>query len=239
MKKIYLLILFVGLFPQLFAQTSSIIPKFGLTYSGIALDARTKGLDQFYGGLLDLQSKIGFMGGLGINRELDENFSLQLEFLLIEKGFQGSFDFLGDKLTLRTRLYYFELPILAKYSFGNDDLQFYLNAGPALGYALGGKLSGEDTTASVVFSETPKPKEYFFNNRLDLSLQAGLGLALAAGSGKLLLDARYGYSFSHLLNSPKGVNQSDYKNQNRVISLTFGYMIPLDNSRGKKRYRRR
>jgi opacity protein-like surface antigen len=239
MKKIYWFILFWGLFPKLLAQNSSIIPKFGFTYSKIALDTRTKRLDQFYEGLLDLQSKIGFMAGLGLNRELNENLSLQLEFLLIEKGFQGSLDFLGDKLSLRTRLYYFELPILAKYSFGTDDLQFYLNAGPALGYALGGKLSGEDTTVSVVFSETPQPKDYFFNNRLDLSLQGGLGLALAAGTGKLLIDARYGYSFSHLLNSPKGVNQSDYKNQNRVISLTFGYMIPLDNSRGKKRYRRR
>jgi hypothetical protein len=239
MKKIYLILLFFSLISKVEAQTSSILPKFGLTFSGIALNNRTKALNQFYGGSFQLEPKLGFTAGLGINRELNENLSLQLEFLMVEKGFQGSFDFLGDKLTLRTRLYYFELPILVKYAFGTEDVQFYLNAGPGLAYALGGKWIGEDTSIAVTFSETIRPNDYSFNNRLDLSLQGGLGIAFTAGSGKLVLDARLGYSLSHLLNPPRGVDQSDYKNQNRVLALTFGYMIPLGGSKSKKRYRRR
>ncbi|MCU0447416.1 MAG: PorT family protein [Microscillaceae bacterium] len=238
MKKLLPTIFILHFAANLLAQ-SYVMPKLGITYSNVALNSRTQSLFQFGAGLYDLEYKLGFTGGVAINRELNDNLSVQMEFLLTEKGFQGKADFFGDRLLLRSRLYYFEVPLLAKYSFGTDDIQFYLNAGPSIAYALGGRFKGYDTTATIAFTETPKPNEYFFNNRLDLGLQAGLGLAFDTGNGKWIVDARFGYGLSHLLNPPRGVNQSDFKNQNRVFALTLGYMLPLDGGKSKKRYKRR
>jgi hypothetical protein len=207
----------------------SIIPKVGVTLSNVAFKETQEGQ----------QSLTGFLFGAGFNFPLGETFSIQPELIYLQKGYALSYrDDQGAKSDAKVHLNYLEIPLLAKVAFGSESVKAYLNAGPSLGYGLGGNVNVKtdifgaplELTFPVKFGEEPaNPNEVgtYFDNRIDLGVQFGGGLAFKAGPGSLILDARYGYGLSNLSKDSSGSSSNDSKSQNRVIAVSLGYSIPL------------
>ncbi|PAC26305.1 porin family protein [Flectobacillus sp. BAB-3569] len=145
------------------------------------------------------KSKIGFTGGLAINIHTKaKGLSFQPEINFVNKGTKLNWEERNTNLTLN----YLEVPLLAKYSFG----PLYINAGPSVAMLL-------TKEQDVVKDYGNKP------NRFEIGAQAGIGLAIPVGTGKVIIDGRYHLGFTDI------VKQMNVKNRGVMVSL--GYAIPL------------
>jgi hypothetical protein len=204
-----------------------VIPKAGLSVSKFALAENND----------NISTLAGFTAGAALNIKVGSKFSFQPELLFIQKGGSATFkQNIGDGIlqttTTDVTVNYLELPLLAKAMFGNGKIQYYVNAGPSIGYGLGGKtdyalnwnLGGE-----IVYEESAKgevrfgnaPAEYqaqhiYFKERIDIGVQFGGGVFVAS---KVLVDFRYGL----------GLNKLDDESQpkNRTFQVTVGVPIFL------------
>lgn len=229
MKKTFLCIasvLSLGLVSQ--AQVT-IIPKVGASLGNYAYSEEDD----------DEKSKYntGLTLGAGFNFALGETFSIQPELLYIQKGSKQVF----GSASLSNRLNFFEIPVLGKVSFGSETVKAYVNAGPSLGYALGGRMTakddGETESVKVRFGDEKSTDEVYYLstddfNRIDLGLQFGAGVGFQVGPGTLLLDARYGLGMSNFVKAQKetfgGVTIStEADGKSRTLAFTLGYAIPL------------
>ncbi len=209
----------------------SIIPKVGASLGNYAYSEDDDDDD-------DTKYNTGLTLGAGFNFALGETFSIQPELLYIQKGSKEEF---GDA-TLRNRLNFLEIPVLGKVSFGSETVRAYVNAGPSLGYALGGRMTaqnedGETEFVKVRFGDEKSTDDVFYMptkyfNRIDLGLQLGAGVGFQVGPGSLLLDARYGLGMSNFVKAQKetfgGVTISmPADGKSRTLAFTVGYAIPL------------
>jgi hypothetical protein len=212
-----------------YAQT--LIPKAGVTLPKIEYEEN-----------VGAKSKIGFTLGVGYNIAINDLFSIQPELSFVQKGTKSksSYTYRGDvssytqTLEGNLTINYLELPVLAKVTFGSGT-KFFLNAGPSIGFGLGGKATYEIIYSETYMGETvtetmegngkvkfgDEPDEYegedaYFDNRLDLGLQFGGGAIVA---NKIMIDVRYGLGFSNLWDGEEN------KSQHRVFQFTVG--IPL------------
>lgn len=226
MKKVFLTLAAAAAFTFSAKAQVSFIPKAGITLTNVAFPKEQEEEGQ--------KSTTGLLFGAGFNLPLSEDgfFSLQPELLYIQKGIgynqtetNGGIE---ANVKGKIRVNYFELPVLAKISFGGESVKGYVNAGPSLGYALSRKMKG---TASVQGQSQDFDEKMDFDseddNRLDLGLQFGGGVSFQAGPGSIVLDLRYGYGLSNMAKTPEGEDKSDYKSQNRAIAISVGYAIPL------------
>lgn len=153
---------------------------------------------QNIGDLSGEKNRTAIQGGVAVNIAAGSRFSIQPELNFIQKGTKIK----NGTLDETRKLNYLELPVLAKYSVG----PVYLNAGPSIGLLL-----GQNDKTKKQYGETLK--------KLDIGLQLGAGLALPAGPGKLIVDARYAMGLTNIgkLHSVK----------NKGIQVSLGYAIPL------------
>ncbi len=143
--------------------------------------------------------KVGFQGGVGVNIFTGlGGLSIQPELNFVSKGTR--FKTAGKSTDFD--LNYLEIPVLAKYSFG----PVYINAGPSIAMML-------DKEAKFNRYYGTKPK------RFELGMQMGAGLALPAGPGKFLVDARYVVGLSDIGKNLKAKNQG--------MTASIGYAFPL------------
>jgi hypothetical protein len=83
-----------------------------------------------------------------------------------------------------------EIPVLAKYSFG-ENIGGFVEGGPYVGYFISGKNKFEDISEDIDFdSEDLK--------RLDFGVQFGAGLKLGLASNDIFLDVRYVLGLANL-----------------------------------------
>ena len=163
-----------------FAQIS-IGAKAGVYTSFIDVTEAAEGLTQNVEGLTT--PTFGLVAEIG----LGENFAFQPELLYTTKGFKvseglnlnlGDFPIPAD-VTARTKINYLELPLLAKYKFGNEGLKFNVTAGPVLSYAMNGQL---DTRANLLLDINPIKTNIDLDalnyERLEVSASIGAGMAL-------------------------------------------------------------
>jgi hypothetical protein len=170
--------------------------------------------------------------GLVVEIPVTSNFSFQPELAFTTKGFglKQGFDaaLLGVNLPVsaraETRIRYVEMPLLAKYKFGQDALQAYVAAGPTLSYAQSGKI---DTRANLLvevdLGSIPINLDNINYERFDLGATVGVGLQYDFGPVVAFADARYNRGFSELYNIPL-VNE---KVRNTGYGFNFGVMVPL------------
>lgn len=151
-------------------------------------------------GLGNEKTRVGIQGGLGVNVHTGiTGFSIQPELNFINKGTSLKTTTGREKLNQN----YLELPVLAKYSYG----LVYVNAGPYIGLRL-----GEGNKEKLAYGDT---------KRFDLGVQMGGGLAIPAGPGKVILDARYSLGLNNIAET-SGINI-----KNRGIMVSAGYAITL------------
>ncbi|MEM6963114.1 MAG: porin family protein [Bacteroidota bacterium] len=164
--------------------------------------------------------------------DIANGFAFQPEVNYSKKGFDMNLaiplDFIDIPLPVGvkviTDLNYVEVPLLAKYNFGNGSLGGYVTAGPTMSYAN----SAEFRTATNFIIDINLIREDIdldaLNiSRFDIGGSVGAGGTLDLGRTKLFLDARYTHGFKKLDNLP--VIDLDFRNRN--FAITTGFMIPI------------
>ena len=171
-----------------------------------------------FGMLAANAQRIGIKGGLNFAKESDDSKSLlglQLgvvgDYFFTENIFANSgllYSMKGAKykdgnITAKYPIHYLEIPINIGYKadLGND-LAFFAQAGPYLGYAI-----------SSDFKFGSGPNEI---KRFDAGFNVGAGVEY----NKFQFGATYGFGLANIANDP-----GEFKN--RVLSLTAVYYLPF------------
>lgn len=206
MKKLLFVVAALVLVTSSYAQT--VIPRVGVTLSTWGGDDA-----EAYG---DAKSKLGFTLGAGFNMPLGEGpISLQPELNFIKKGVK----FEGEDWTETYSLSYLEVPVLVKATFG-EATKFYVNAGPSVGFGLGGKLKweegDEDGDEDIKFGDGDDEDVTYVEKKTDIGLQLGGGVILG---DKIIIDIRYGLGLTDLY--------EDASVKNNGFQFTVGYPIKL------------
>jgi hypothetical protein len=180
----------------------------------------------------DFKTVSGMNIGVVMEFPIGANFSIQPELAYMKKGFGVKEDFGIDlfeipfPIGVRTdsRFGYLEMPVLAKYKFGNNTVQAYVAAGPTIGYALNGRLITR-TKFLVDFKvlDLPINLDAIDYQRVEVGATAGAGLVFNLGGAQLFMDARYTHGFSQIYDLPIVENRVS----NRGFGVNAGVMFPI------------
>ncbi|WP_162055987.1 porin family protein [Pontibacter pamirensis] len=193
------------------AQTVSVGPRLGATFSTMNYSGEDA---EDYNEAV--KSVAGMQIGGVANIMINELFSIQPELLYVQKGLKME----EDGATYKQKLNYLEVPVLAKVSFGAEQLQGFVTAGPSVGYWLSGKermeYDGEKESDDYEFGDE--------DNRTELGANFGVGVAYKVGAGAVNFDVRYGFGLSSLYETSEG---DDSKVKNRVLGVSLAYLFSL------------
>ncbi len=163
---------------------------------------------------------------------IGEHFALQPELAYVGKGFKVAEDFALDLfniplpvgVTAESRFNYLELPVLAKYKFGNDMVGGYVTAGPTVGYALNGRLiTRANALVDFKVSDSNIDLDAINYERFDVGGAVGAGFTVNTTFGQLFADARYTRGFTQLYDIPV----IDEKIRNQSFGVNIGFLVPL------------
>ncbi|MVM29605.1 outer membrane beta-barrel protein [Spirosoma sp. HMF4905] len=186
----------------------------------------------FLGSMMpDFHPTIGPTAALFLDIPLSERVSFRPEIAYVRKGvaIKEGFDLTlgGFNLPLGATIAYqsqqLEVPLLFKFNLSDGPVQPYLIAGPAVSYALDGRIR---TRASGLFTTQPYDIDVNYGgmlNRWDVSAVGGLGLAFDAGAGKFFIEGRYTQGFTRQIQVPV-VNVNV---RNRGVAVSLGYSFPI------------
>jgi len=163
------------------------------------------------------ESVTGLTFGLIFETSVSNKLYIQPELAFLQKGFRTQVvNNIGENFELRFHLAHIEMPLLAKYKAGTGSVQYYLAAGPAIGYAVGGT-----TIAYGNIKEPFGPREWKDYSRLELGGSLGAGLQIGRGRVRWLVDIRYSSSLHDL------AQEDNAKSLNRGFSLSCGFLSAL------------
>ena len=163
---------------------------------------------------------------------VSKGFFVQPEVSFTQKGFRFAegmdVDLFGLPLPVgvqaNTVFNYLEAPMLGRINLGNEQIQAYLVAGPAFGYATGGEVRTRTTgLVELDLADIRVDLDAIGANRFEVSGIVGAGVALSVGTGKIQVDARYQHGFSQLYDIPMVTEGL----RNQGFSLSAGYAIPI------------
>ncbi|HFA51353.1 MAG TPA: PorT family protein [Bacteroidetes bacterium] len=143
---------------------------------------------------------------------VSENFAVQPELAFVQKGVKLP-SIAGDNFKLR--LNYLEVPVLAKYKFGNETVNAFVAAGPSFGYAITGSQEEGGN------KETFKGSDWDGFNRFELSGSVGGGAGLNVNAGQVFFDFRYLFGISNI------ADDNDITSHNKGINISVGFLSNL------------
>ena len=194
-------------------------------------------------GTLDFTNMSSFSVGAFYELGIDNNFFVQPEINFTEKGFRveegTNVNLFGVNLPIGasavTVVRYLDMPVLAKYKFGNTEgVRAYVAAGPSLGYAMNGTLQTRARLlVDVKIADTPIDLTSTNYNRFELGGVVGAGVEIPVSFGKIQLDGRYTRSLMDVYELP--VVGSRIRNQG--FGFSVGFSIDLGTSSIKNRKR--
>lgn len=178
---------------------------------------------------------LGILGGFTANKQFTKNFGLNLNALFVKKGAEVTGKTLepGGFLTADQyypytdvfRLYYAELPLLAKLSFGINSLYLKGFAGPSLNFHL---LARQERT----YDDEHYNNKYGFKQKLngsevtEFSFVYGFGLEVENKSNDVFfVDFRFSNSLTPFNELEKGDDKTvKVPVYNKYFGVTLGYM---------------
>jgi hypothetical protein len=207
--KFLLTLLFVVCFAATsMAQSITVGPRVGATFSKINIEDADDFNDE-------VKSLSGFQIGAVANIMVNNLFSIQPELLFIQKGMRLE----DGNEYMKTKYNYLEVPVLAKVTFGTEQLHGFVTGGPTAGYAMSGKIDmkmeGEEFNEDIEFEDD--------DNRFELGASFGVGLGYKLGAGTLNFDVRYGLGLSSLYKT----ENDQPKAKNRVLGVSLAYLFSL------------
>jgi hypothetical protein len=167
---------------------------------------RASGVGSFALDEEDMDPYFGYGGGLVANFALGKHFSFQPEVLYTREGL--TYKSAEQKVSAFANI--IQVPLLLKYSFGESNRGLFVNVGPYGNYIINGVINfGSEKM-------TEKPEKTI----IDYGVAGGLGVAIPAGPGRLLIEARGTY----YLGSTEKTDES-IKFLTGVVSV--GYLFPI------------
>ncbi|MCG7281189.1 PorT family protein [Chryseobacterium taklimakanense] len=154
--------------------------KAGVSVSSLSDDAT----------LSDQKSKVGFNAGLFMNAPLGQNFSIQPELLYSQYGDKAEATIASNKYSYTRSLDYITVPVMFQY---NATPEFYLEAGPELGFLVSAKNKVKNETTGNTVTETSNYKDDL--NGFNFGLGLGAGYYFTPNIG---LTARYVAGFTDI-----------------------------------------
>lgn len=141
----------------------------------------------------------GIQAGMSFQAGITSRFSLVTDLYFMKKGgkLKTNNELPFNESTLR--FYTIELPVLARFHFG----EFYLNAGPSLAYNLKGTSKIDGLTTDLSFNN---PSEGY--KRFEAGIQIGGGYMFQIKDKRLGLDIRYNYGLTNISHSKEMYNRS-------------------------------
>ena len=181
----------------------------GLKASGIAAFVVGKDIPNF------AKPYYGYGGGLFANFGLGKHLSFQPEVLYAQEGFSVKGEEGGEKVNASFVLSGIQVPLLIKYSFGEHNKGFFINAGPYGTYLLNSKINDKLPGGT---NYTYKPEK----TTIEYGVAAGLGVAVPVGRGRLLVEARGTYYLG------ASGEELDIDKASLVTgALSIGYLFPI------------
>lgn len=154
--------------------------KAGVSVSSLSEDAT----------LSDQKSKVGFNAGFFMNAPLGQNFSIQPELLYSQYGDKAEATVASNKYSYTRSLDYITVPVMFQY---NATPEFYLEAGPELGFLVSAKNKVKNETTGNTVTETSNYKDDL--NGFNFGLGLGAGYYFTPNIG---LTARYVAGFTDI-----------------------------------------
>ena len=173
----------------------------------------------------------GPTGAIFLDIPLSDRVSFRPEISYVQKGvaIKQSLDINlgGFNLPLGATIAYqsqnIEIPLLAKFNLSDGPVQPYLLVGPAVSYAIDGRIR---TRATALITTQPIDMDIDYGgmlSRWDVGAVGGLGLAMDAGVGKFFIEGRYTQGFTRQIQVPV-VNVNV---RNRGVAVSLGYSFPI------------
>lgn len=180
---------------------------------------------------LNTHSLTGSNYGVFAEFDLNSNFSIQPEINYTKKRFYYD---LVDEIDGRAdyTFKFVEVPVLAKYKFGNKHFEAYVNAGPLLSSFVKGEqvtttYGSETTYDGNRRTRVPNRSINYLNqndsNRFGLGATAGFGVGTKAWKGMMFLDLRYAINTISFTTT----EFSDAELNTQLFNFSLGYKIPL------------
>jgi hypothetical protein len=194
------------------------------------------------------QSRIGLVNNFGVGNvtsNLDKytpgiglNFGVSADLILYRKLFitlDGYFSFknysssytvlsnsqgASSRGTSNEAQNWFNVPITLKYIMGNGKLKFFIRGGGAFDFLLLSQNQLVRKNLETSQNDFAGPNLDFSGqrNRINFSIVGGLGLTYKLGYGFLIVDARYMYGLTNIINT-----DARYKNFDSQIT-NYGYI---------------
>lgn len=166
----------------------------------------------------ELNYKVGFGLGVYYKVALDENLSFQPEINYVQQGAKNSGEVIGLSFKNVFKFNYIQIPILAKYQFGDPDrFNFFVEGGPYVGFGLG------KAKVESCFDGDCDVDEISYGNsddddikNPDFGIQIGGGINI---NSKLSFDIRYVYGIQNLINES---DEDDFL-RNTAFNIGVGY----------------
>jgi hypothetical protein len=228
MKKHFLNILLLLITTLNYAQNSKIKygVQAGLNYSTLLGYDIPTSYNPFY----SEKPAFAFLVGVNFEYQIKEKWSLKLNLNYERKSQKsdnnlGLTDVYGETIgnydfTLRKNYDYLVLPIMAKYSFGNEN-SFYVNGGPFIGYLLQSNVTNDLKEIDEFSNSSLKTTDG--NNKIDLGLSIGLGKTIAINEkNSIFIEIRENLG---LTNTSKNKVWGDGVARTNSLSLIVGFFI--------------
>ncbi|RPH95218.1 PorT family protein [candidate division KSB1 bacterium] len=211
MKK-YAIAVALTLLMALFSTSLYAAPALGVK-GGLNIAGATKDPD----GGFSVSRKVGVMIGGSIEMPLtaSNKITLRGELLYVSKGWkeEGDYVWFGTPVEYEGTASVDEIDIapFLVFRFPSGKMTPFLQVGPELGLNLSAKAKAETNGAS----DTDDIKDW---SGMNLGLNLGAGIAVPAGNGEVVFDARYNLG---LMNCYTGDN--DYTVKTNGIQFLVGY----------------
>jgi hypothetical protein len=181
----------------------------------------------------ELDTKLGFVGGVLASAVVNERFAVQIEVLYAMKGAKasvadsafvpgfGTVAFDGD---IKLKYDYIEIPVLAVFSHPvSDGATIRGMLGPVIAFSASSKI-GFDGTLTVGGSPTSIDEDFDDDEvkAVDFGGAVGAGAAINVGSASVIIDARWTIGLMTTDDSPF---ELDLKNM--AYTFTAGVVFPL------------
>ena len=177
----------------------------------------------------------GACGGIVVRYTSEKYFSMlcaaQLEVNYTQRGWNELIDD-GSANTYSRTTTYVEVPFLAHLSFGREHrgAQFFLNAGPAVGWYLGA-TEHYGYTADHPWDVSSRPNHVTaqygraVERPFEYGITGGLGVELLTAIGHFTLEGRYFFGLSDIYGNSKA--DPFGRSANNTISARLAYLIDL------------
>ncbi len=163
----------------------------------------------------DADMKIGYSVGVGMDYAITDMWAFQTGLNFTSKGCKES----EDGATAKFNPVYLDIPLLAAVKLPiSEGNTFVINAGPYVGFGLGGKITVEQGGAEVgakLFKKVDGADEAVMN-RCAVGLQYGVGFELGY---RYLLNLTGQYGFTNMIKE----SWAHESNKNLAFLITVGY----------------